>query len=118
MPFLFLIAGVVMVVSAVRGTQDDLIGLLKQDVTGPGNFIYWMLSILLIGALGYIAPLRPVSRAFLVLVIVVLFLVNGGVFTKFTEAINSSQTVQPTTGTQQKPASTPIASLPSGTVLT
>ncbi len=110
MPFLFLIAGVVMTVSAVRGTNQDLLTLLKGDFTGKGNFLYWTLSILLIGAVGYIPDLKPVSRAFLVLVVIVLFLQNRGVFTQFTSAINSTQsqplaqplqTVQPTSQTTQ-----------------
>lgn len=96
MPFLFLIVGVVMVVSAVRGTNQDLVTLLKGDFTGKGNYLYWMLSILVIGAVGYIPDLKPVSRAFLVLVVVVLFINNRGVFQKFTEAINTTQTKTPT----------------------
>jgi hypothetical protein len=111
MPFLFLIAGFVMTVSAVRGTQDDLIKLLKDDFTGSNNFLFWIVSILLIGALGYIGPLRPLSRAFLVLVIVVLFLKNGGVFTQFVQALHlqPSQSSSPSTApTSTEPAtSTP-----------
>lgn len=98
MPFLFLIAGIVMVVSAVRNTNTQLIGLLKDDFTGKNNFIYWMLSILVIGGIGYIPNLQPVSRAFLVLVVIVLFLKKGGVFNQFTQAIGSTQTnTQPAT---------------------
>ena len=111
MPFLFIIAGIVMIVSAVRGTNQDLVGLLKSDFTGKGNFIYWVLSIMAIGAVGYIPNLQPLSRAFLVLVVIVLFLRNGtGVFSQFTAAIGSTQsaqstsTVQPTSTLQPTPA--------------
>jgi len=93
MPFLFLVLGTVMVVSAARNTQTQLIGLLKSDFTGKGNFIYWLISILAIGAVGYIPDLKPVSRAFLVLVVIVLILKNGGVFTQFLQAINGTQSV-------------------------
>lgn len=105
MPYLFLIAGVVMVVSAARNTHTQLLGLLKDDFTGKGNFIYWMLSILIIGAIGYIPDLKPVSRAFLVLVIIVLFLQNRGVFAQFTQAIGTTQQAQPTStpGTASSP---------------
>lgn len=91
MPFLFIIAGVVLTVSAARNTHTQLLTLLKSDFTGKGNFIYWMLSILLIGAIGYIPDLKPVSRAFLVLVIIVLFLQNRGVFAQFSQAIGTTQ---------------------------
>lgn len=105
MPFLFLVVGTLFVVSAVRGTNADLVSLLKADFTGKDNYIYWLLSILLIGAVGYIPGLKPVSRAFLVLVVVVLFIKkgtnaqNGGVFQKFLSAIGQTQTVNasPTT---------------------
>jgi hypothetical protein len=94
MPFVFAIAGIVFIVAGVRGTSDDLLTLLKNDLSGDGNFIYWILSIAIIGALGYIEPLRPISRAFLVLIIVVLVLAedktaagSGGFFDKFQDSI-------------------------------
>lgn len=95
MPFLFLVFGVLFVVSAARNTSSDLLALLKSDFTGKHNFLYWFLAIMIIGALGYVEPLKPVSRAFLVLVVVVLFLTNGGVFQQFTKAIGATQNVQP-----------------------
>jgi hypothetical protein len=94
MPYLFLIAGSVMVISAVRGTQATLLSLLKGDFTGKNNFVYWLISILIIGALGYIQELRPVSRAFLILVVIVLFLDNKGVFAQFNQAIGTTQLSQ------------------------
>src|SRR5271169_308184 len=85
MPFALLIAGLLLTVSGVRGTTGQLTQLVKGDFQGKTNFAYWMLSILVIGAIGYIEEFRPLSRMFLVLVIVVLFLSNQGVFAKFTE---------------------------------
>lgn len=100
MPFAFLIVGTVFVVAAVRGTTDQLIALLKNDFTGKGNYVFWLVSILAIGAVGYIPDLKPVSRAFLALVVVVLFLTNenkGGVFEKFSAALGTTQQ-EPTLG--------------------
>lgn len=94
MPFVFGIVGVVFLVAGVRGTSDDLLKLLKGDLTGPNNYIYWMLSIFILGSLGYIQDFRALSRAFLVLVLVVLILYEGdpkrsggGFFKKFTDAM-------------------------------
>lgn len=94
MPFAFAIVGIVFIVAGVRGKSADLMDLLKKDLIGPNNFIYWMLSIFIIGSIGYIQDFRALSRAFLVLVLVVLILYEGdpkrsggGFFTKFTEAI-------------------------------
>lgn len=81
--------------SGVRGTSNNLLTLLKGDLTGSNNFIYWIISILVIGALGYIKDLQSFSRALLVLVIVVLVLNEdkqngtGGFFTNFQNAVSS-----------------------------
>lgn len=94
MPFALLIVGIVLLVSAVRGTQGDLFTLVKGDFSGSNNYLYWVVSILIIGAVGYIDTLRPISRMFLVLVVVVLFLSHGGVFQQL-----NSQLFSPSTGT-------------------
>lgn len=80
--------------------------LLTNDFTGPNNFVYWLAAILIIGAIGYIEKLKPLSNAFLVLVVVVLILkrgnpsgVGGGVFSQFTAALQTTTAAQPTTGT-------------------
>lgn len=87
MPFALIIVGLVLVVSSVRNTvtqgNPNLVGMLKQDFTGSDNFSYWMISILIIGALGYVPTFRPLSRAFLVLVVIVLIISNGGFFKQF-----------------------------------
>jgi hypothetical protein len=87
MPFALLIVGIVLVTAGVRDTTGDLTKLVKGDFQGQDNFAYWLVSILIIGSLGYIEEFRPLSRMFLVLVIVVLFLTNGGVFAKFNQQI-------------------------------
>lgn len=86
MPFALIIVGIVLLVAAVRDTiggDRGLFTLLKNDFTGQNNFSYWLVSILIIGAVGYIPTLRPISRMFLALVIVVLFISQGGFFSKF-----------------------------------
>lgn len=94
MPFAFAIVGIVFVTAGVRGTSADLVKLLKGDVTGQNNFIYWMLSIAILGGLGYVKDFQPLSRAFLVLVLIVLVLAEdrqgstgGGFFVKFQQAV-------------------------------
>jgi hypothetical protein len=94
MPFVFGVIGVVFLIAGVRGTSDELSDLLKGDVTGENNFIYWILAIGILGALGYVDTLRPFSRALLALVLVVLVITTGkkqgggGLFAKFTQAVN------------------------------
>jgi len=94
MVFALLFIGVVLLVAGARDTQDDLFKLVKGDFTTNGNqksFLYWIVSILLIGTLGYIERIRPLSRAFLVLVLVVLFIKNGGVFQNLNKQLFSKE---------------------------
>ena len=77
MPFALVIIGVVLLVAGIRNTQCILFAEVEGDFTGTDNFFYWFLAIMIIGALGYVPKLKPISTALLVLVIVVLFLHKG-----------------------------------------
>lgn len=111
MAFTLLIAGAILLIAAVRNTQGTLFSLLGNDFTGPNNFIYWTLSILIIGSLGYIPKLKTLSTTFLILVILVLIVsrgdptkATGGLFTKLTQQLGTTQTAQPTASTTTAPA--------------
>jgi hypothetical protein len=97
MAFALIILGLLLLVAATRNTQDQLFTLLKSDFTGPNNFVFWVVSLLVIGAVGYIPKLKPLSTAFLVLVVLVLFLTKGnpqlaggGFFEQFTRQIGKT----------------------------
>lgn len=70
--FLVLIA-VVLIVAALRDTQGDLFAAIREDVTAFGT---WGAALIAVGLLGFIPGVKPVSRALLGLVIVVLFVNN------------------------------------------
>lgn len=92
MPFAFLIIGAAFIIAGVRGTDDQLLTLIKGDFTGSPNYLSWMLAILLIGSLGYVETLKPVSRIFLVLILVVLFFkADTGFFPQLTKEIQNIQ---------------------------
>lgn len=104
MPFALLLVGLVLLISGVKNTQDTLFATVKGDFQGQDNFIYWFVAIIIIGAVGYIPKLKPVSTAFLALVIVVLFLkkgnatgLGGGFFAQATAALGSTGATSPTT---------------------
>lgn len=107
MPFALLIIGVVLLVAGIRNTQCILFAEVEGDFTGTNNFFYWFLAIMIIGTLGYIPKLKPISTALLVLVIVVLFLhkgANGGFFQQLTAGFSSdtSTSTAATTLAQQQ----------------
>lgn len=91
MPFAFIIVGSVLVISGVKGTSQQLLTLVKGDLEGTNGYLYWMVSILIIGSVGYIPAFKNFSRAFLILVLVVLVLREGkgtnGFFQQFTAAL-------------------------------
>ena len=115
MPITFLVIGIVLLISAVNNQATQLFALVKGDFSStsaaPGvsgtstSFLPWVVSIFAIGALGYIPALKTLSRAFLVLVIVVLFLSKNGFFNKLETAFpslfpaTSSSNVGASTGT-------------------
>lgn len=99
MAFALLIIGIFLLVSAVKGTQGDLFNLIQVDFQGQGNFVYWFVAILAIGALGYIPKLKPISVGLLTLVIAVLVLkkgdptgIGGGLFSQLSAGLQSTTT--------------------------
>jgi hypothetical protein len=91
MPIVLLVIGIIILVAAIRGKDevDKLIDILKDDFASENNFLIWGLAFFIIGAVGYYPPLRPLSRSFMVLVILGLFLSNEGFFNKFMAQIRA-----------------------------
>ena len=91
MPFALIIAGIILTVAGVRDTQSALFALLKGDFTGPNNYTWWAVSVLAIGATGYVDALKQLSHYFLALILIVLILAkykNGqSVFDEFVAAL-------------------------------
>lgn len=95
MPFALVFIAVALIIAGFRGTQACLFSLLQQDASG--QFIQWGGAILIIGGMGYIKALEPVSTALLALLLVVLFLGHSGVFTQAAAALQ--QNTAPASGT-------------------
>lgn len=91
MPFFLLFVGVIFLVAAIRGNQDDLLDLLKDDFSGKDNFILWVMAIVIIVALGNVKVIKPISDAFLGLVILVIIVANykkgGNLFDSFLQQV-------------------------------
>lgn len=87
MPLALLFIGIIFLVAAIRGTHSDLFDILKDDFASADNFFVWGLAFFIIGAIGYYGPLRPISRSFMVLLVVVLLLSNRGFFNSFRDQI-------------------------------
>jgi hypothetical protein len=105
MAFALIFVGLLLVISAVRGTTSDLGKLVQSDFTGQGNFIWWLVVIMALGAIGYIGPLRTLSKAMLALVIVVLIvskgnpkMPQGGLFAQLMNELGRATAAAPASG--------------------
>lgn len=74
MAIFLLLIGLLLVVTAIRGTQSDFFDLLKNDFSGQNNFVLWSLAFVFLVSLGYIKAIKPVTNAFMWLLLVVIFL--------------------------------------------
>lgn len=84
---IFLLAiAIILIVTALKGNQAELVDQLKKDFTGAGNFFLWVLAIVLIGAIGYIPKIEKISRATIGLVITVFLIANKGLLQKLADA--------------------------------
>jgi hypothetical protein len=89
MPLFFLAVAIAAIVTGLRGTQGQLLSLLKSDFTTSNNFGIWILAIVAVGSLGYIPGFKTVSNGLLILVVIVLVLSNKGFFSQFSSAVTS-----------------------------
>lgn len=90
MPLFFIGSGLVLVLVGLNGNPAKLYSLIASDFSGPNSFVYWMVAMLVLGALGYVKGLEQFSKLFLILVLIVLFLDNGGFFAQFQAYLKST----------------------------
>ena len=94
MPFFFVFIGVLLIITGVKDTYVALGQQLAKDFTGERNFFVWVLAFGLIGAFGYIERLKPVSNAFMVLVLLAMILSNSNradIITLFAQGLNNPE---------------------------
>lgn len=103
MPYALIAFGLLLTVAGARGKQSDLFALLKGDFTGNRSFIWWALSIVGIGALGYIPETKKLANTFLALIFIVLILSNKGVFAQFISAVKTGTATPSNDNSQPNP---------------
>lgn len=80
-PILILV-GFVILIAAFRGEETTLAHLVASDIEGMGgtSFVWWILAVAAVGAVGYIPAVRPLAISFLALIILGVVLANEGLF--------------------------------------
>jgi hypothetical protein len=89
MPFALLVVGLVLIVTGFQNTYKQMGQQVVSDFTGQGNFFYWLIAIGVIGALGYVKSLEMFSRAFMALIIIMIFISNKGFFSQINPQISA-----------------------------
>jgi hypothetical protein len=84
MPFILLLFGGMFVIAGYQKSAPCLFHQLGQDFNPHSQFWRFALGIGIVGAAGYIKPIRPIANGFLALVLVLLVLHNGKFFQQFT----------------------------------
>ena len=101
MPFVLLIVGVILLVAGVRGKEHELFALLKDDFVGAGGFVWWILVLAILGGIGYIKRLQPISVAFMALVLIVFFIRQGSPLQNLISQISASTSTPTATQTAE-----------------
>lgn len=129
MPFLIIIIGVMVLLTAIKGTYQQFGNQLYSDLAGAstsgsqtGGYIYWVSSIIAVGLLGYYSPLQKFSRTFMFLILLGMILANRGIFQQLQQALkqgpqassgSASASATPSTQTASSGLSAGSASLAS-----
>jgi len=87
--------GLLLIASALKGTEHELAQRFQTDLLGADGFIAWIFAILAIGALGYVPGLETVSNYLLALIMVVVVVRNGGIWTQFQAALQQASAAGP-----------------------
>ncbi len=89
MPYALILVGAILLVAGIRNTYGDLWTLVQGDFTAQGGFLVWVAAIAVVGGIGYIPKLKPLSVAFMTLLLLVLVLSHSGVFAQLQSFIQS-----------------------------
>lgn len=89
MPYALILIGAVLLVAGIRGTYADLWQLFRGDFTGTNSYLTWVAALAVIGGIGYIPKLKPLSIALMTLLLIVIVISRNGVFAKLQQYITS-----------------------------
>lgn len=122
MPFLIILIGLALVITAIQNTYVQFGNQLRTDAK---PFVLWAVAIFAVGLIGYVKGWEKFSRYFLALILIAIVLaqsknVQGGFFGKFIQQLKAPFPALATasvSGAPQAPLSDPgnIAGVPSST---
>jgi hypothetical protein len=105
MPIALLAVAGLMIVSAWKGTEEELGVLVASEFTGSGNFLYWLAAVAVVGGLGMVPVMRTPSRWLIALILVAMFLSHTGIIANAFSALSTAQPAAPIAPPQAAAAS-------------
>ena len=118
MPFVLIVLGVCLFITALNGTFKQFGSQLYKDlfVSTPKSqnagyqpaFIVWILALLIVGLIGYIPEFKKVADLFMALIIVVMVVANKGFGTVIFQDIETALQQGP----QPQSSASPLAAIP------
>lgn len=99
MIFGLIMLGLLLIAVALKGTERELGQLIQSDMLGQDGFIVWIFAILALGAVGYIPGLETTSNYLLALLMTVVLLRNGGVWSQLRIALQEASAAGPAPST-------------------
>lgn len=79
MPIALILVAIALIGAVLRGQEERLFEVLKDDFTGQNNFVAWLMALIILGIIGASwKDARPVTEGFIVLVIVALLISQKG----------------------------------------
>jgi hypothetical protein len=88
MPLVAILLGLAIIDTGLRGTEHNIAGQLGKDFGGTA-FVSWAGAIIIIGGIGEFPALNKISSGLLLLVVAVMVLRNGGVFSQLSQVIDN-----------------------------
>lgn len=90
MPLVLILVGTLLFWSAYRGKQDELFAVVGDTVKGPPSFFVWVAAIGTVGSIGYVKSAEAFSRAFVILILISMFLAQRGFAEQINKALSQS----------------------------
>lgn len=100
MPIALIFIGAFLAIAGIKNNAQTLGKTVGEDFRGAGSFWYWIISVIIIGSIGYASDARLISRLFLTLIVLVFALSNEGIYARLVEAL---QNPTPSTANNQPP---------------
>lgn len=95
MPLALMAIAIILIVTGIKGNQNDVAKQFETDFTGATGFFVWIGAILLLGVTGRILNLPQAAKMLTTLIIAVFLISQNGVFTKLAQGLSQAQAPAP-----------------------